>query len=133
MITSGLYTSFIYIQTLANLKYLHRNIKYISYITLNYLKIKLIKGSGKLGIFATRTPHRPNPIGLTLVKLEKIEKNKLLISGVDMVEGTPIIDIKPYHHLESLNINTIKYPNWIKDGSVNVSKVSKFIWDLTIL
>lgn len=74
-------------------------------------------------MFATRTPHRPNPIGLTLVKLEKIDKNTLIISGVDMVEGTPILDIKPYHHLESLDIQSIKYPDWIKDGSTNISKV----------
>lgn len=100
---------------------------YLFHLHPNFSKAKIsppkYQGSGKLGVFATRTPHRPNPIGLTLVKLEKIEKNELLISGVDMVNGTPIIDIKPYHHLESLNVNSIKYPDWIKDGSVNISNV----------
>jgi tRNA-Thr(GGU) m(6)t(6)A37 methyltransferase TsaA len=48
------------------------------------------------GIFATRSPHRPNPIGMTVVKLEGREGNILKISGLDMLEGTPVLDIKPY-------------------------------------
>ncbi len=50
----------------------------------------------KIGLFATRTPHRPNPIGLSVVKLERIEGNTLHLSGVDLVDGSPILDIKPY-------------------------------------
>lgn len=50
----------------------------------------------KRGIFATRSPHRPNPVGMTVVKLEGREENILKISGLDMFEGTPILDIKPY-------------------------------------
>lgn len=50
-----------------------------------------------VGVFATRSPHRPNPIGLSLVTIEKIElPNKIHIKGVDLIEGTPIYDIKPY-------------------------------------
>jgi tRNA-Thr(GGU) m(6)t(6)A37 methyltransferase TsaA len=48
------------------------------------------------GVFATHSPHRPNAIGLTVVRLESIEGNLLNISGIDMVEGTPVLDIKPY-------------------------------------
>jgi tRNA-Thr(GGU) m(6)t(6)A37 methyltransferase TsaA len=50
----------------------------------------------KRGIFATRSPHRPNPIGMTVVKLEGRERNILKVSGLDMFEGTPVLDIKPY-------------------------------------
>ena len=50
----------------------------------------------KRGIFATRSPHRPNPIGMTVVKLEGRNKNTLKVSGLDMFEGTPVLDIKPY-------------------------------------
>jgi len=50
----------------------------------------------KRGIFATRSPHRPNPIGMTIVKLESRERNILKISGLDMFDGTPVLDIKPY-------------------------------------
>ncbi len=53
-------------------------------------------GGESIGLFATRTPHRPNPIGLSAVKLEKVEKGVLYLSGVDLVDGTPILDIKPY-------------------------------------
>ncbi len=49
-----------------------------------------------IGVFATRSPHRPNPLGLSLVKLEKIEFDTLFLSGVDLVDGTPVYDIKPY-------------------------------------
>lgn len=50
----------------------------------------------KVGLFATRTPHRPNPIGLSVVKLERVERDTLYLSGIDLVNGTPILDVKPY-------------------------------------
>lgn len=49
-----------------------------------------------MGVFATRSPFRPNPIGLTSVKLIKVEKGELIVSGADLMSGTPIYDIKPY-------------------------------------
>lgn len=48
------------------------------------------------GLFSTRAPRRPNPIGLSTVKLLKIEKNILYIENLDIVDGTPLLDIKPY-------------------------------------
>lgn len=48
------------------------------------------------GVFATRAPRRPNPIGLTVVTLLRREGRKLHVRGVDMLDGTPILDIKPY-------------------------------------
>ena len=48
------------------------------------------------GIFAIRSPHRPNHIGLSVVKIEKIKDNKLHFSEVDVLDGTPVLDIKPY-------------------------------------
>lgn len=58
-------------------------------------------GNKRVGVFATRSPFRPNPIGLSSVKLEKIEHTKdkgtvLYVSGADILSGTPIFDIKPY-------------------------------------
>ena len=50
----------------------------------------------RIGVFACRTPHRPNPIGLTLAKLTSVSSNKLFVSGIDLIESTPILDIKPY-------------------------------------
>ncbi len=48
------------------------------------------------GVFATRSPRRPNPIGLTVVELLRREGRMLHVRGVDMLDGTPILDIKPY-------------------------------------
>lgn len=48
------------------------------------------------GLFATRAPRRPNPIGLSVVQLESVEGNVLYISNVDILDGTPLLDIKPY-------------------------------------
>jgi tRNA-Thr(GGU) m(6)t(6)A37 methyltransferase TsaA len=48
------------------------------------------------GVFATRSPQRPNPIALTVVTLLRREGTKLFVHGVDMLDGTPILDIKPY-------------------------------------
>jgi tRNA-Thr(GGU) m(6)t(6)A37 methyltransferase TsaA len=48
------------------------------------------------GVFATRAPSRPNPIGVSTVRLEKVEGNILHIRDVDIVDGTPLLDIKPY-------------------------------------
>lgn len=53
-------------------------------------------GDRRIGVFATRSPHRPNPIGLSAVKLLAVEGRKLHISGHDLLIGTPILDIKPY-------------------------------------
>ena len=58
-------------------------------------------GNVRLGVFATRSPNRPNPIGLSCVRLEKIELDspdgpRLTVSGADLCDGTPILDIKPY-------------------------------------
>lgn len=48
------------------------------------------------GLFATRAPKRPNPIGISVVKLLKIEDNKLFVENIDIIDGTPLLDIKPY-------------------------------------
>lgn len=50
----------------------------------------------KYSVFATRSPYRPNPVGMSCVKLERIDGRKLYISGHDLLDGTPVLDIKPY-------------------------------------
>lgn len=50
----------------------------------------------RIGTLASRSPMRPNPVGLSLVKIEKIAPPRLYISGLDMIDGTPVLDIKPY-------------------------------------
>jgi len=50
----------------------------------------------KHGIFAIRSPHRPNHIGFSVVKIKRIKGNKIYFTQVDMIDGTPLLDIKPY-------------------------------------
>jgi tRNA-Thr(GGU) m(6)t(6)A37 methyltransferase TsaA len=52
--------------------------------------------SKRRGIFSTRSPNRPNPVGITVLRLINRDKNKIQVQGLDMIEGTPILDIKPY-------------------------------------
>ena len=60
------------------------------------LKVKPYMDTVERGVFATRSPRRPNPIGLSVVRLLRIEGNRLFIRGVDILDGTPLLDIKPY-------------------------------------
>ncbi|MEN0106046.1 MAG: tRNA (N6-threonylcarbamoyladenosine(37)-N6)-methyltransferase TrmO [Pseudomonas sp.] len=53
-------------------------------------------GNQSMGVFATRATHRPNGIGQSVVKLERVEAGKLWLSGIDLLDGTPVLDIKPY-------------------------------------
>lgn len=53
-------------------------------------------GNASLGVFATRATHRPNGIGQSVVKLDKVEPGRLWLSGIDLLDGTPVLDIKPY-------------------------------------
>ena len=53
-------------------------------------------GNQSVGVFSTRATHRPNGIGQSVVKLDKVEAGKLWLSGIDLLDGTPVLDIKPY-------------------------------------
>lgn len=53
-------------------------------------------GNKSMGVFATRATHRPNGIGQSVVRLEAVEPGRLLLSGIDLLDGTPVLDIKPY-------------------------------------
>jgi len=77
------------------------------------------RGDPKLplvGLFATRSPHRPNPIGKTTAKLLKRERNVLTVSGLDAIDGTPVIDIKPYLPRNDFVTNA-RTPPWVKPPS----------------
>ncbi|MGD8307439.1 MAG: tRNA (N6-threonylcarbamoyladenosine(37)-N6)-methyltransferase TrmO [Ignavibacteria bacterium] len=65
------------------------------------------------GIFATRAPRRPNPIGLSIVKLVRIENNILHIENVDVVDGTPLLDIKP--HISEFENQVLLRTGWLND------------------
>ena len=60
------------------------------------LRLKTYLSDEEHGIFATRAPYRPNKLGMSLVQLEKVENNILYVKDVDILDGTPLLDIKPY-------------------------------------
>ena len=62
------------------------------------------------GVFSTRTPYRPNAIGLSIVELLKLEGNILHLDGVDILDGTPLLDIKPY--TAKFDLHTVKCNGW---------------------
>jgi tRNA-Thr(GGU) m(6)t(6)A37 methyltransferase TsaA len=59
-------------------------------------RVRPPRGGGKRGVLATRSPHRPNPLGLSAVELLGVEDGALRVRGLDLLDGTPILDIKPY-------------------------------------
>jgi tRNA (adenine37-N6)-methyltransferase len=71
------------------------------------------------GVFATRSPRRPNPIGLTVVQLLHRQGSSLHVHGVDMLDGTPILDLKPY--LSSIPAETLRR-GWLNEAEARRSK-----------
>ncbi len=71
------------------------------------------------GVFATRSPYRPNPIGLTVVELLRREGPRLHVRGIDMLEGTPILDLKPY--LSSVASERLRR-GWLAEAEARTGK-----------
>ncbi|MFW6196297.1 MAG: tRNA (N6-threonylcarbamoyladenosine(37)-N6)-methyltransferase TrmO [Thermoplasmatota archaeon] len=67
---------------------------------------------GEHGVFSMRGPSRPNSIGLSIVKLNKVEGNKLYIENVDIIDGTPLLDIKPY--VPDFDIHEVESFGWLE-------------------
>lgn len=76
------------------------------------LKVKPYLGDKLRGVFSTRAPARPNPIGISVVALEGIEGNRLHVRDVDIVDGTPLLDIKPY--VPEFDIREAKKIGWLE-------------------
>ena len=74
------------------------------------------------GVFATRAPRRPNPLGISIVKLESIEARILHVCGIDVLNGTPLLDIKPYIPAFDQQINVRS--GWLEDKGIDVSSVT---------
>ncbi|MBN1843674.1 MAG: tRNA (N6-threonylcarbamoyladenosine(37)-N6)-methyltransferase TrmO [Deltaproteobacteria bacterium] len=83
------------------------------------LKAKPFMDCKARGVFAMRGPSRPNPIGISVVRLVRIEGNILHIQDVDIVDGTPLLDIKPY--VPKFDIREVEKIGWLEE---NVRKLS---------
>ena len=79
------------------------------------------------GIFATRAPTRPNPIGLSIVELHRIEGNTLHLNHVDVLDGTPLLDIKPY--VPEFDRPAATRTGWLEEqrGRVEVGEVGRSV------
>ena len=78
-------------------KFSHIFLLYLIECSQGYnLHVKPFLDDQEHGVFATRYPCRPNPIGLSIVHLLRVEGNRLDIEGIDMLDGSPLLDIKPY-------------------------------------
>ena len=75
------------------------------------LQVKPFMDDTLRGLFATRAPRRPNPIGISVVRLIKVEGCTLHIEGVDMVDGTPLLDVKPY--VPQFDAPTVERIGWL--------------------
>jgi tRNA-Thr(GGU) m(6)t(6)A37 methyltransferase TsaA len=75
---------------------------------------------GTHGVFATRAPARPNPIGISVVRLVRVDGTRLHVTGVDILDGTPVLDIKPYvPQFDAIRAEKI---GWLKDRIHMVQK-----------
>jgi tRNA (adenine37-N6)-methyltransferase len=89
----------------------HIHLLYVFHESSGYsLLVKPFLDDQLHGLFATRYPYRPNPIGLSVVRLIAIQGNNLEVEGVDMLDGTPLLDIKPY--VPDFDIRTDTRDGW---------------------
>lgn len=72
------------------------------------------------GVFSTRSPLRPNHIGLSIVKITNIENNKITVDGVDVLDGTPLLDIKPY--IEKFDAIKESTSGWLQASEDDIIK-----------
>lgn len=77
------------------------------------LTVKPLFHEGKRGVFSTRHPDRPNPIGFSVVELLERKDGILVVRGIDALDGTPVLDIKPYVSLDSKEIAS---GGWYRDA-----------------
>lgn len=86
------------------------------------LKAKPYMDNEERGVFAIRSPRRPNPIGISIVRLVRIEENILHIKDLDIIDGTPLLDIKPY--VPEFDIQEVVKIGWL-EKSVYKLPISK--------
>jgi len=119
-----------YEQGLTDLKgFSHIILLYLFHQSKGYnLMVKPFLDDQKRGLFSTRAPRRPNPIGLSIVRLIKREGNRLTIEGIDVLNGTPLIDIKPYvPGFDTKEVTTIGWLEKSHENAVTLKSDDRFI------
>ena len=90
--------------------HLHRSISYD-------LRVVPFLDTRERGVFATRAPRRPNPVGVSVVRLQRIQENELFVVDLDMLDGTPLLDIKP--HVPDFSSEDPVRIGWLADARGN--------------
>jgi tRNA-Thr(GGU) m(6)t(6)A37 methyltransferase TsaA len=85
------------------------------------------KGPDELGIFATRSPYRPNPICVSIVQVLGIDDNKIYVPYIDAFVDTPVVDIKPYHNCTD-KLREVSVPNWCAHWPSSYEASATFDW-----
>jgi len=100
-----------------------------------YRQIKVLDspytyGPGKIGVFATRSPVRPNPLGISVVQIDAVDPDTGVVKTpyIDAEQGTPILDIKPYHPSED-RIREVAVPEWCEDWPKWMEDSEDFDWE----
>lgn len=97
----------------------HLILLYHFHLTEGYsLEVRPYLDTATHGVFSTRIPGRPNPIGLSVVRLVKVENCTLHIQDVDIIDGTPLLDIKPY--VPAFDLRETEQIGWLSGKSRNV-------------
>jgi tRNA-Thr(GGU) m(6)t(6)A37 methyltransferase TsaA len=111
-----------YVAGLADLDgFSHIYVLYHFHLSKKYeLRVKPFLDDRRRGLFATRAPSRPNPIGLSVVRLIAITDNTLQVQDIDVVDGTPLLDIKPY--VPAFDVHNVDRIGWLAEKTGNIKK-----------
>jgi tRNA-Thr(GGU) m(6)t(6)A37 methyltransferase TsaA len=111
-----------YCQGLADLEgFSHIILLYLFHLSKGFkLKVKPFLDVKLRGLFATRAPARPNPVGISVVRLIRIDGSVLYVKEIDVVDKTPLLDIKPY--IPEFDIREVDSTGWIEEKAKEVKK-----------
>lgn len=88
------------------------------------LKVKPFLDDVERGLFATRAPARPNPIGISVVRLIQIERATLSVQDIDIIDQTPLLDIKPF--VPDFDMRKAQRTGWLEKKAANAEKISDY-------
>jgi tRNA-Thr(GGU) m(6)t(6)A37 methyltransferase TsaA len=86
------------------------------------LKVKPFLDDVERGVFATRAPARPNPIGLSVVRLIQIERATLTVQDIDIIDKTPLLDIKPF--VPDFDMRKVERTGWLEKKAANAERIA---------
>ncbi|MEM1638967.1 MAG: tRNA (N6-threonylcarbamoyladenosine(37)-N6)-methyltransferase TrmO [Desulfurococcaceae archaeon] len=79
----------------------------------------------EIGVFACDSPHRPNPVAITILEITNLKENKIYVKGLDLFNGTPVLDIKPYTPMRCIDRDKLRIPKWITNLQERMMSIMK--------